>query len=46
MTSTRPTDLWGHYRLDTMLLGAASYTADPVLGFHAEGDHVPQPQYR
>ena len=22
-----------------------NYTADPVAGFHAEGEHVPKPQY-
>lgn len=27
-------------------LQVVNYTADPYGGFHAEGEHVPQPQYR
>ena len=27
-------------------LNIVNYTADPYKGFHAEGEHVPQPQYR
>ena len=27
-------------------LQVVNYTADPYKGFHAEGEHVPQPQYR
>ena len=26
-------------------LNIVNYTADPYKGFHAEGEHVPQPQY-
>ena len=26
-------------------LQVVNYTADPVAGFHAEGEHVPKPQY-
>ena len=27
-------------------LQVVSYTADPHTGFHAEGEHVPRPQYK
>ena len=27
-------------------LQVVSYTADPQTGFHAEGEHVPRPQYK
>ena len=26
-------------------LNIVNYTADPYKGFHAEGEHVPKPQY-
>ena len=27
-------------------LQVVNYTADPHTGFHAEGEHVPRPQYK
>jgi len=35
---------YGYYDQEGKLQ-IVNYTADPVAGFHAEGDHVPKPQY-
>ena len=35
---------YGYYDQEGKLQ-IVNYTADPVKGFHAEGDHVPKPQY-
>ena len=35
---------YGYYDQEGKLQ-IVNYTADPVTGFHAEGEHVPKPQY-
>ena len=35
---------YGYYDQEGKLQ-VVNYTADPVAGFHAEGEHVPKPQY-
>ena len=35
---------YGYYDQEGKLQ-VVNYTADPVKGFHAEGEHVPKPQY-
>jgi len=36
---------YGYYD-QTGKLQIINYTADPYTGFHAEGEHVPRPEYR